>query len=59
MKSSKVTDYAALNISADEKSRRLRVNYGRCSKIWNTSCLPKKSRQNNTDPDQTAFEEAV
>ena len=27
------------------------------SKIWNTSCLPKKARTNSTDPDQTASED--
>ena len=28
-------------------------------KISNTSCLPKRPRQNSADPDQTASEEAV
>ena len=33
-------------------------NYGKCSKISNTSCLPKR-QTNSADPNQTASEEAV
>ena len=33
--------------------------YWKCSIISNTSCLPKSSDKNRTDPDQTASEEAV
>ena len=33
--------------------------YGKCSKIWNTMCLPKRPGQTATDTDQTASEEAV
>ena len=32
---------------------------GKCSKILNTSSMPKRHRQTGADPDQTASEEAV
>ena len=37
------------------------VNYKNdtCSKILNTSCLPKRPKTNSADPDQTASEEVV
>ena len=37
----------------------LKIAYDRCSKISNSSCLPKKVQTTNVYPDQTASEEAA
>ena len=41
------------NHFADTTMGRIQLfvfNYGKCSKISNTSCLPKKAKTNSTDP---------